>query len=97
MCCKIVKINVTIVKIIQYYTILYHTILYYTILAIPEISINRLKFFQLDIKSNHLFILKSTHFQFGIDLTNFESKIGAEDQFWEKPQFQISIHQINTK
>ena len=31
MCCKIVKINVTIVKIIQYYTILYHTILYYTL------------------------------------------------------------------
>ena len=50
-----------------------------------SISRLRLKFFQLsDIKSNHLFILKSTHFQFGIDLTNFESKIGAEDQFWEE-------------
>ena len=79
------------------YTIPYYTTLYYTILYPQYYQYLRYQSVDLDIKSNHLFILKSTHFQFGIDLTNFEPKIGAEDQFWEKPQFQISIHQINTK
>ena len=85
-----------------YYTILYHTILHYTIsyYTIPSIlakpiSNNRLglKFFQIDIKSNHLSILiqmqyqsiKSTHFHFWSGLANFESKVGAENHFKSSP------------
>ena len=98
MCCKIVKINVTIVKIIQYYTILYHTILYYTIPSILAIKQSTwVKIFpKINQSSQHTLI-------FWIDLTNFESKIGAEDQFWEEspisninPSNQVTVMKHST-